>query len=227
MQLGKKEAWETYDERSQRILEGDSKTTEEFAMQNQDVMFDVEAIRQEALKLALEGGEDVEEIKLHLSIRELESTLPALTIESAVSNGVGGVNGAGASAHGSEAPVLRQTKSYNDGVQSSNNQDLQSAAPADDERGAEINGTHIGETTSHIMPQEAQQPYAFSSTDANQYYSHPPDSATANKMSYTPERPRLRSVNTSPMPELRSAEDNPWGEEEEFGREKEVSLSFE
>jgi len=126
-----------------------------------------------------------------------------------------------------EAPALRQTKSYNDGVQSSNNHDLQSATPADNERGTEINGFHDGEGTSHIEPQGAQQPYIFSSPETKQYPSHPPDPATGNNMSYKPERPRLRSVNTSPMPELRSPEDNPWGEEEEFGREKEVSLSFE
>ena len=44
-----------------------------------DVMFDVDAIRREALSLALEGG-DIEDIKKHLQIREIQSTMPALKI---------------------------------------------------------------------------------------------------------------------------------------------------
>ena len=51
------------------------------AAENSTVMFDVDAIRKEALALALEGG-NMEEIKGHMQIREIESTLPALKITS-------------------------------------------------------------------------------------------------------------------------------------------------
>ncbi|KAF2482570.1 hypothetical protein BDY17DRAFT_235740, partial [Neohortaea acidophila] len=76
--------WETYDERSQKVLEGDEAEVERRAAEVgmggvNDIMFDVDAIRAEALKLALQGG-DVEEIKSHLQIRELQSTLPALRV---------------------------------------------------------------------------------------------------------------------------------------------------
>ncbi|KAK5134336.1 hypothetical protein LTR08_006516 [Meristemomyces frigidus] len=80
----RKKEWETYDERNAKVLHGDVEESQELALaagQQADVMFDVDAIRREALQLALEGG-DLEEIKAHLRIKEIESTLPALKIES-------------------------------------------------------------------------------------------------------------------------------------------------
>ncbi|KAF2858776.1 DUF726-domain-containing protein [Piedraia hortae CBS 480.64] len=77
-----KQAWEMYDERSQQVLRGENaQESERVAAENADVMFDVEAIQREALRLATEG-EDWEEIKSHISVRQIESTLPALKLSS-------------------------------------------------------------------------------------------------------------------------------------------------
>lgn len=97
-----KKSWETYDERSQKILEGEEKIdVEKVAEENKSVMFDVEAIRQEALKLALQEG-SAEDVKKHLQIKEIESTLPALKVSTAQANGAG--------------TGLRATRSYDGGV---------------------------------------------------------------------------------------------------------------
>ncbi|EME79626.1 uncharacterized protein MYCFIDRAFT_123897, partial [Pseudocercospora fijiensis CIRAD86] len=76
-----KKSWETYDERSQKVLEGDDKESEQHAAETANVMFDVEAIRAEALKLALQQPGDIEEIKKHLSVKEIQSTLPVLKVQ--------------------------------------------------------------------------------------------------------------------------------------------------
>ncbi|TKA21767.1 hypothetical protein B0A50_08692 [Salinomyces thailandicus] len=76
-----REVWETYDERSQAGAGKDVHGEAGAETPEAQVMFDVDAIRREALKLAEAGG-DLEEIKRHLSVREIESTLPALRIQS-------------------------------------------------------------------------------------------------------------------------------------------------
>jgi hypothetical protein len=75
-----KKSWETYDERSARVLEGDEKESERMAEENQNVLFDVDAIRKEALALALQNPADIDNIKQDLNIREIQSTLPALKV---------------------------------------------------------------------------------------------------------------------------------------------------
>jgi len=82
-----KKEWETYDERSTKVLHGDDvNESEKVAAENSNVMFDVDAIRREALELAMAGG-DLEEIKSHMQIKEIESTMPALKISSAQASG--------------------------------------------------------------------------------------------------------------------------------------------
>ncbi|KAK5112452.1 hypothetical protein LTR62_004208 [Meristemomyces frigidus] len=93
-----RKAWETYDERSNnsKVLQGDDVSeSERLAMENANVMFDVDAIRREALQLALDGA-DLNEIKGHLQVREIESTLPALKIESPRASESRTMNGGGA-----------------------------------------------------------------------------------------------------------------------------------
>ncbi|KAK5710760.1 hypothetical protein LTR17_018741 [Elasticomyces elasticus] len=81
----RKQEWETYDAEAaaKNIHEGKTPEVKEDGEGNGEVMFDVEAIRKEALKLAMEGG-DLEEIKRDLQVRELASTMPALKITSPV-----------------------------------------------------------------------------------------------------------------------------------------------
>lgn len=74
-----KKGWETYDDKIKNAPDAEQRKSTDKAPTNEDIMFDVEAIRKEALELALNGG-DMEEIKGHMQIREIESTLPALKI---------------------------------------------------------------------------------------------------------------------------------------------------
>jgi hypothetical protein len=130
-----KKGWETYDERNTRVLEGDEKAAEQLANEasESNVMFDVDAIRKEALALAIQRPGDLEEIKRHLSVREIQSTLPALRVELGSSsspkspplpasaqwrNSFHGERSA-SEAGGSARPDLPQTKSYTVGDSSS------------------------------------------------------------------------------------------------------------
>ena len=76
-----KKSWETYDERSQKVLEGDDKESEQHAAETANVMFDGEAIRAEALKLALQQPGDIEEIKtLAHKLETVDGTQAARTL---------------------------------------------------------------------------------------------------------------------------------------------------
>jgi hypothetical protein len=209
-----KKAWETYDERSQKVVEGDENEAEKMAEENKDVMFDVDAIRQEALKLALQGG-DVDQIKQHLQIKEIESTMPALKVASPdpggdATNGTSTANG----------PVLSRRTSDNDTTAAPTNGESTSTHVVPSPRRPSDEPNH-GSTTIEAAkevspsPERVERPSTAPSNPANGEWTHPD------------ERPELRSVATAPMPELRNPEDNPWSEEDEFAREKEVSMSFE
>lgn len=75
-----KKSWETYDDTSTRI--DSAKDPEEIVNENSNVMFDVEAIRKEALELAKKNPSDIEEIKAHMQVREIQSTLPPMKLSS-------------------------------------------------------------------------------------------------------------------------------------------------
>jgi hypothetical protein len=200
-----KKEWERYDERSQKVLEGsDSKEAERIAAESEDVMFDVDAIRAEALKLALQG-EDVEEIKKHLQVKEIESTLPALRVSSSsMQNG------------GSTPPrvTLSQTKSYDE--------PNATRTAESNEASVVVNGhSSSNEEASHLSPPNAEdRPSTSPGPSTGQ--------RTPDKLSY-PERPSLRSVATAPEAEVKDPNHNPWADEDdlEFGRERDVQMSFE
>jgi hypothetical protein len=113
-----KKSWETYDERSARVLEGDEKESERMAEENQNVLFDVDAIRKEALALALQNPADIDNIKQDLNIREIQSTLPALKVSTSNSaltakTSRPDTSPASASSNGNSRPeILRQAHSY-------------------------------------------------------------------------------------------------------------------
>ena len=202
-----KKTWETYDERSQKVLEGDDKEAEKMAEENSDVMFDVDAIRQEALKLALEGG-DIEDIKKHLQVREIESTLPALKVESA------NASLETVTANGTAAPQdsLRQTQSY-DGTRTLSGEVMTN--------GRANGADHVSE-----LP------------DGPKRSSPGPSSSPQPTESAAPERPSLKTAVSEPgpssstgkqqAPQPKNPNHNPWAdEEEEYGKESEVRMSFE
>lgn len=199
-----KKEWETYDERSQKVLDGKEKDVEKVAAENGNVMFDVDAIRSEALKLALQDG-SADEVKKHLQIREIESTLPTLkvTTQPEVANGI--------------APEPRQTKSL-DG----------SGAVQRPNGVATGAGAHADET--------ATWPDALKQGPAGKSGRHGGGGEEEIEMSFEADeppshRPALRSAATAPNPtgvqRGPSPRQNPWADEEEFGKEKEVKMSFE
>lgn len=208
-----KKEWETYDERSQKVLEGDEKEAEKMAEENKDVMFDVDAIRQEALKLALEGG-DVDEIKQHLQIKEIQSTMPVLKV---ASPNPGSDTSNGTSTANTSAPT--QTKSFDETSAAQTNGDSTSIDAQPDERrpSKDYNSNPIAEESVdelHVPSATADRP---STAPSNPAIDEPPQL----------ERPQLRSISTAPVPEIKDPTDNPWSDEDEYGREKEVSMSFE
>ncbi|KAK3716714.1 hypothetical protein LTR37_006344 [Vermiconidia calcicola] len=190
-----KKDWETYDERSQKVLEGDDKESQKVLEEGNtaNVMFDVDAIRQEALKLALQG-DDIEEIKKHLSVREIQSTLPALKV---------------ASAENVAAPKepLRQTRSYDE-----------TTAPSHGESRMANGHARENAATSHAGSERA-------SPGPSNGHSW----SGASSPNIRPDRPPLKSATTAPQPlEVRNPSHNPWADEdEEFGREKQVQMTFE
>ena len=199
-----KKGWEMYDERSQqKVLEGaDSSEAEKMAAESDIVMFDVDAIRAEALKLALQG-EDLDEIKMHLQVKEIESTMPALKVTSTnVQDG------------GEPAPrdSLRQTKSY----------DGQSSQPTGDSSHTPVvvNGHPVSDTE----PSQLSPPMAEDRPTTS-----PGPSSSAAGPDGQSERPPLRSIVTAPAPQINDPTVNPWSDEDDpaFGREKDVQMSFE
>ena len=205
-----KKEWETYDERSQKVLEGssgDGKNSidvERVAAENGSVMFDVDAIRGEALKLAVQDG-NADDIKKHLQIKEIESTMPALKIST--ENGNGG------------APELRQTKSYNGGTAAN---------------GMPNGASHADNDAS--WPDERKHHHSHASSNGGEgdislsFENDEPSSSSQNH------RPPLRSAATAPNPagvqsqqqqQQQSGHSNPWADDEEFGREREMKMSFE
>ena len=214
-----KKEWETYDDRSQKVLEGDPKEAEALALEQADVMFDVDAIRQEALKLALSGDEPVEEIMKHLQVREIESTMPALKVESA------GVSESGRSSMEPPPPPpsipdgLRQTKSF-DGAA---------------EKGAGLsNGYSHGRSKSSLSIHKNTPDRAPSRSPSPDVASSRPSPVPSPVPSSSqqhlepPPPPLAKSAVAAPMPEIKNPNHNPWAdEEEEFGKERNVQMSFE
>lgn len=247
-----RKGWETYDERSQKILEGqlEEKESERLAAESAAVMFDVDAIRREALALAMEGG-DLEEIKAHLQVREIESTLPALKIES---------------------PKVSQEARFNrtsSELGRARTHDGSIRADAESSRHAHANGVNghltpskmsvdhqAGKDDQHQQLDEAEPEVTMSFDDSPVYErererpSLAPRSTTNDpyadareqplpKSEAPPPRPALRSVQTTPAPaatsaaapvqspaETTSPDHNPWAEEEEMGQGGDVKMSF-
>jgi len=230
-----RKAWETYDERSQKGLQGtDVGESERVAGGNSNVMFDVDAIQKEALRLALEGG-DVDEIKGHLQIREIESTMPALKIASPTA------------AEPSTGSPLGRSQTH-DGLTRQNGQPARLNGHTTPSKGSPdvTNGFDSPdlqfENDGPATPSQ-QTPDRPSSrpTSANDKPDgvltphHQPDDRQSTSSSPARDRPVLRSVNTLPThasshQSPATGGHNPWAEQEEeegLGQAEEVEMSFE
>ena len=209
--LAEKKIWETYDEKSKQ----ESGVSGEYDDKRRDsrVLFDIDAIRAE-----LESE--------HMEVRQLESTLPPMKLD---------LNGSSAATEKiPQAPfaVLRATKSYDETA-------LPAHQPTDDETShlglqngvsqhASTNtpgpsDTSLKPNPQVTMPFEPQSPLPSAVLAWQHQPLATPDTAV------TPQRPELKSSATMPAA-INGAHltHNAWADEEEdFGQEKEIQMSFE
>jgi hypothetical protein len=239
-----KKSWETYDESSTRI--DPSKDPEKIVNENSNVMFDVEAIRKEALELALKNPSDIEEIKAHMQVREIQSTLPPMKITSP-GHAPREFSASGSAPDLSRA-TLRHTQSYSGsaGWGPSNGSGSGYNSPHHDSQ----NGYN---SPRYSTPKLGESPYAAPADDPHvtmSFESSPPKKHAYNDKPWgssndVAERPPLeRSATTSHSygavglgagvgaaaglgVAAAASGSNPWADDEEFGLEKEVEMSFE
>ncbi|KAK5713647.1 hypothetical protein LTR15_011347 [Elasticomyces elasticus] len=241
----RKQEWETYDAEAaaKNVHEGKTPEVKEDGEGNGEVMFDVEAIRKEALKLAMEGG-DLEEIKRDLQVKELASTMPALKITSPVMQ----QNGFHANGEGKET-TLHKSKSLDgsrptttgNGLANGHAKAATTTSPYDHDHDDDITMSFESPTRPRLDASSRHASFIMTGdhNTTSSRHDSPPLSWESPKVSSQLERPGLRSANTTPAPvhtpgrlssDRRPPADqdrNPWAEEEDFGREKEVEMSFE
>ncbi|KAK5677687.1 hypothetical protein LTS10_009570 [Elasticomyces elasticus] len=241
----RKQEWETYDAEAaaKNIHEGKTPEVKEDGEGNGEVMFDVEAIRKEALKLAMEGG-DLEEIKRDLQVKELASTMPALKITSPVVQ----QNGFHANGEGRET-ALHKSKSLDssrpaatvNGLPNGHAKAATTTSPYEHDHDDDITMSFESPTRPRLDASSRHASFIMTGDhDTNSRHDSPPPlSWESPKLSPQLERPVLRSANTTPAPvhtpgrlspDRRPPPDhdrNPWADEDDFGREKEVEMSFE
>lgn len=215
-----KKEWETYDENAINKID-DTQDPETIVKENADVLFDVEAIRREALELAKQGA-PLEEITSHISIKEIESTMPPMRISSINNSPMHGatlsppVQGSDpASAFGSRENSLdiRQTRSHDEPKMAY----------------TYANGTSVHGAASTRPSLET--PTAAIEADAQARSSH------ETEKQYASSRPSPQSQRSAPVlarlsteavtPVATSSVRSPDADDREFGQEREVEMSFE
>jgi hypothetical protein len=237
-----KKSWETYDDASTRI--DPAKDPEKIVHENSNVMFDVEAIRREAMELALKNPSDIEEIKAHMQVREIQSTLPPMKITSP------GHKPRELAASGSAPDLsrasLRHTQSYNGSAGWGPSNGSGYSTPHHD--------SQSGYTSPRYgTPKLGESPYApAGDPQVTMSFENSPKKHAYNDKPWTSsndvaERPTLeRSATTSHsysavalgagagaaanlgVGVAAASSSNPWADDEdEFGKEKEVEMSFE
>lgn len=230
-----KKAWETYEDTSTRI--DSTKDAEKIVNENSNVMFDVEAIRKEALELAKKNPSDIEEIKAHMQVREIQSTLPPMKITSPGHSPGFSTDVASSS---SEQPrgTLRHTQSYNGSGSWGHPSGYNSPS----------HGANSGYTSPRYGTPKPGDPsddsqVTMSFEDSPHKTAHGNEWGSSNGSA---ERPPLeRSAATTPSygavaagagvgaaaglgAGVAASGSNPWADDEdEFGKEKEVEMSFE
>lgn len=248
-----KKVWETYNERSQKVLEGDDDEAAKMAKEKAGVTFDVDAIRQEMLKLAVQEGADLEEIKQHIQIREIESTMPALKLTSSQPNGMPeetGFSGGGLRQtksldgttsrsspepglpHGHAIPTRpsNEGNSHDDGHNLSRHdtEENMSLASEASERSMSTSGSAANGHASH----RSSSVRSSHSSDSNEPY-EPPQMCKSPKSDHPFSKRFSLSATSSvlshqPSADHESPDHGSWtDEEDDVWEEKEVSMSFE
>jgi hypothetical protein len=218
-----KKSWEMYDENSQKtaeVKEGDA---------NSAVLFDVDAIVKEVAELAAQGIQ-VKELEstlppMKLEVKELQSTLPPMKLDVSQSQ----------NQPANVQPSLRETKSYNDsiGVNGSVNRSSEHIARSQshelDDR-TEFNPTQSGEITMTFDSTKNEASLTENSLSdrlpASGYEQAPHADLEPSWTSSTAGRPTLKSHVMEPA--NASLDHNAWADvdDEDFGKEKDIQLSF-
>jgi hypothetical protein len=203
-----KKEWEMYDERAKASAEMEEPEVDQGQLEKraEGVLFDIEAIRAEVKELA---GQDVE-------VRQLESTLPPMKITMSSREGT---------PEPTPPPMLRATKSHNDGLISS------AGTPSTSNR--QTFGDNPSDYASLASPQPTNGYHQHRDEEITMSFDMPsePRHRTPEPTSSTlVERPPLKTHSTAPVPQQpvnMNPEYNAWDDEfDEFGQEKEIKMTF-
>jgi hypothetical protein len=254
-----KKSWETYDETSTRVDPriDPSKDPEKIIHENSNVMFDVEAIRKEAYELARKNPSDIEEIKAHMQVREIQSTLPPMKITSPGRAPAGEASSSRAS-HSNSTDQPRGTLKHAQSYSGSGNWGPPLPGHSGSGYNSPSNGytspRHTGESPYYAPTADSENvTMSFESSPHKPSHSthnsnHNNEWASSSTSIAAPERPSLgRSAATTPSygsvgagvgvgaavgvgagVVASGSGSNPWADDDEdFGKEKEVEMSFE
>ncbi|KAM0424747.1 hypothetical protein ACHAPT_010057 [Fusarium lateritium] len=207
-----KQDWEIYDDNKGKG-EANANANGKQGDANQGVLFDIDAIRAEIAKDA--RGGNAEEIQ----VREIKSTLPPMKLD------MSSIPSSPAAANGSRDDLTttrdsRETRVSQERSLSYTPSYTRQASPPD--YGAAYGG---GFGSGHNNPygtgrgeDEIQMTFDTSFNDP------PPRSTTAPPKEETPNRPEIKSTHTLPTMTIR----DPWNDpdDDDFGKEKEISMTF-
>jgi hypothetical protein len=215
-----KKDWEVYDEHSQKSTDKDHEDTA--AMAENPVIFDLDAIRKEVAALSAEG----------IEVKEIKSTLPPMKIDMAA-------------AQANPYSTLRETKSYNDSI----GQNSTTLGDRNNNHSPRPNGTDSTHNTGSLRKSYDEYEYdehadgGMTMTFDTSFNDSPSiNPAKSPAPAYVPddaptwdapvERPPLKPAVTEPLPSLNAPLNpsyNAWADEfdDEFGKEKEIQMTFE
>jgi len=194
-----KQAWETYDERMKAAAEH-QKANPNADGTDPNVLFDIDAINAEVAALAAHG----------LELKEVKGTLPPLKLN-LESPPLSASSSASRSRPATPPSALRHTQSFSSEMP---HRAKDSPPPRNDYRQASYNTSQVSLTFE----------------DDTSTRSVPGSSSQSRATSQAATRPQLHSANTMPIQSsyTTAPRHNAWAdEEEEFGKEHEMSMTFE
>lgn len=221
--LTKKKEWETYDEHSKTEADGeDSKRNN-----GEGPLFDIDAIRAEAVELASQGME----------VRQLESTLPPLKLDSSKFNGNNGQvcprpttlrETSSYVAASPQSNVQRPTVTTAHGLNGNDNKYSpirHDAHPSREDAEQDITMTFdTSFSESHVLAQRqsSRQSKPFDTGDISSYsLNHEKEEEEHDEVDHHADQTSGKMKSTTFDPE-----NNVWSDEEDFGLEKEVEMTF-
>jgi hypothetical protein len=239
-----KKAWETYDDR----VKNDANASKDAGKEPEGgVLFDVDAIRAEAVEIATRSEFAAEGFE----VRQLESTLPPMKLDLSRANS--------AATEASAAPPLKTNKSYNDSLRPSDA--MEGAAPAEtlsrhqthspapeqtyedwgeyDRKRDPRSGDDEGNVSMSFDTSYTEPAPRMSFDPSPRGSSEPPrppaknsprlPSSREHSLPPTPEASRTAHAPPTPQPQNMNLDHNAWADDpdDDFGKEKEMKMTFE